>query len=235
VILPWFGGSSAVWSTCMVFFQMTLLLGYLYAHWLDEVRAGKQQAIVHTVMIAASLIALPILPNASWKPTGPENPSLRILGLLAVTIGLPCFMLSSTSPLLQAWYARRNRGIPYRLFALSNLASMMALLTYPVLVEPNFTTRFQGEAWSAGYIAFAIACTFAAWHASASKADAPRSRIGQAAAVPRGCCGCARSSNPIALALNRLAGITEPSSILRWPAVSSCLVYSCGLTIFPNA
>lgn len=173
VILPWFGGSSAVWSTCMLFFQMTLLLGYLYAHWLHEVRAGKQQAIVHTVMLAASLIALPILPNASWKPTGPENPSLRILGLLAVTIGLPYFMLSSTSPLLQAWYARRNRGIPYRLFALSNLASMLALLTYPVLVEPNFTTRFQGQAWSAGYIVFAIACTFAAWHASASKADAP--------------------------------------------------------------
>jgi hypothetical protein len=99
VILPWFGGSSAVWSTCMLFVQMTLLLGYLYAHWLHEVRAGKQQAIVHTVMLAASLIALPILPY---------------------------FMLSLTSPLLQACCAQRNRGIPYRLFALSNLASMIS-------------------------------------------------------------------------------------------------------------
>src|SRR5689334_16752240 len=121
IILPWFGGSSAVWSTCMLFFQLVLLLGYLYAHWLHRVRGTKRQAVVHTLLLAASLIALPILPSASWKPTGPENPSLRILALLAVTIGLPYFMLSSTSPLLQAWYARGNRGIPWRLFALSNL------------------------------------------------------------------------------------------------------------------
>ena len=173
VILPWFGGSSAVWSTCMVFFQIVLLLGYLYAHWVNEVRSGKQQAIVHTVLLAASLFALPIIPSASWKPTGPEDPSLRILGLLAATIGLPYFMLSSTSPLLQAWYARTHSGIPYRLFALSNLASMMALLTYPVLVEPNFTTHFQGNAWSAGYICFAIACAYAAWHAAGSKVATP--------------------------------------------------------------
>jgi hypothetical protein len=173
VILPWFGGSSAVWSTCMLFFQLVLLLGYLYAHWLNDVRGGKPQATVHTVLLVASLIALPILPSASWKPTGPENPSLRILELLAVTIGLPYFMLASTSPLLQTWYARRNRGIPYRLFALSNLASMLALLTYPVLVEPNFTTRFQGGAWSAGYVCFVAACVFAAWHASNSRSPEP--------------------------------------------------------------
>lgn len=173
VVLPWFGGSSAVWSTCMLFFQLALLLGYLYAHWLHDVRSGKQQAVVHTLLLAVSLIALPVLPNASWKPAGADNPSLRILGLLTATIGLPYFMLSATSPLLQSWYARRNQGIPYRLFALSNVASMLALLTYPVLVEPNFSTRFQGHAWSGGYAIFAIACAFTAWHASSSRAEAP--------------------------------------------------------------
>jgi len=169
IILPWFGGSSAVWSTCMVFFQIALLLGYLYAHWLHDVRNGRMQAIVHIVLLGLGLLALPIIPNASWKPAGADaSPSLRILGLLAVTIGLPYLTLSSTSPLLQSWYSRRHKGIPYRLFALSNVASMLALLSYPVLVEPNLSTRFQAQTWSVGYALFALACAFTAWHASSA-------------------------------------------------------------------
>src|SRR5215472_10562388 len=104
MILPWFGGSSAVWSTCMLFFQVALLLGYLYAHWLHEKVASKWQAVVHSGLLAASLASLPVLPNPAWRSAGVAQPSLRILGLLAVTVGLPYFMLSSTSPLLQAWY-----------------------------------------------------------------------------------------------------------------------------------
>src|SRR6185436_9529337 len=127
MILPWFGGTSAVWNTCMLFFQLVLLLGYLYAHWLHRF-APRKQAVGHILLLAASLAALPILPNPAWKTGSVEQPSLRILALLALTVGLPYFLLSSTSPLLQAWYARSHKsGMPYRLFALSNFASMLAL------------------------------------------------------------------------------------------------------------
>jgi len=164
IILPWFGGSSAVWTTCMLFFQSVLLFGYLYAHWLHEKVSGRLQPILHTIVLGASLAALPILPAAWWRTANPGNPAWRILALLAVTIGLPYFALSSTSPLLQAWYARTHKsGMPYRLFALSNLASMLALLTYPVLIEPNLAARMQAGIWSGAYGAFALACGLTAW------------------------------------------------------------------------
>jgi SAM-dependent methyltransferase len=164
MILPWFGGSSAVWSACMLFFQAALLLGYAYAHWLHERLDAKKQVAVHVIALAASLAALPILPNPSWKFSGAENPSVRVFGLLAVTIGLPYFMLSTTSPLLQAWYARIRAGAsPYRLYALSNLASLLALLSYPLLIEPNLTTRLQGRVWSAAYACFALLCAMTAY------------------------------------------------------------------------
>jgi SAM-dependent methyltransferase len=167
MILPWFGGTSAVWTTCMLFFQAVLLLGYLYAHWLHEKLPSRKQAWLHIGVLAVSLAALPILPNPTWKVAAAGNPSLRILALLAVTVGPPYFLLSSTSPLLQAWYARHNRrGVPYRLFALSNGASMLALLSYPLLVEPNLPTRWQALAWSAGYVVFAALCGFTAWRSS---------------------------------------------------------------------
>ena len=165
MILPWFGGSSAVWSTCLLFFQLALLLGYLYAHWLHEKLRGRLQAIVHIGALALSCAALPILPNPWWKTAG-GAPSLKILALLAVTVGLPYFLLASTSPLLQAWYARTHKsGLPYRLFALSNFASLLALLSYPFLVEPNLPTRMQAYVWSGGYICFAVLCAIAAWRA----------------------------------------------------------------------
>src|SRR6516165_9188991 len=167
VILPWFGGSAAVWSTCMLFFQAVLLLGYVYAHWLYHRVRGRGQAWVHSALLAASLLALPILPNPHWRTAAAGDPSWRILALLALTIGLPYFLLSSTSPLLQAWYASTHkRAVPYRLFALSNLASMLALLSYPVLVEPNFAVRIQAGIWSAGYGVFAVLCALAAWGAT---------------------------------------------------------------------
>ena len=139
IILPWFGGSSAVWTTCMLFFQSVLFLGYVYAHWLNHRLAGRKQAMLHTLLLSISLAALPILPNSRWKSVAVGNPSWRILALLSLTIGAPYFLLSSTSPLLQAWYARNHdQAMPYRLFALSNLASMLALLSYPVgRAEPD--------------------------------------------------------------------------------------------------
>ena len=165
IILPSFGGSSVVWSTCMLFFQVLLLGGYAYAHWLNEYVRPRRQALLHSVLLLASLAALPVSPDAARRVTAVDHPSWQILSLLAITIGAPYFLLSATSPLLQAWYARRRgTAIPYRLYALSNLASMLALLTYPVLVEPNLTTRLQGRIWSLAYVGFAIACAATAWH-----------------------------------------------------------------------
>src|SRR3954468_13951108 len=167
MILPWFGGSSAVWSTCMLFFQIVLLLGYLYAHLLNRLHPRKQ-AIVHLSLLGLSLATLPIVPSESWRSHGVGQPSMTILALLAVTVGLPYFLLSSTSPLLQAWYARTHTGgMPYRLFALSNFASMLALLTYPFLVEPNLPSHPQAYVWSAGFVCFAVICAITAWKSAA--------------------------------------------------------------------
>ena len=164
MILPWFGGGSTVWSTCMLFFQVVLLFGYLYAHWLQNRIAPRRQATLHTLVLAASLLVLPIAANPAWKPPAADSPSLRILGLLGVTVGLPYFVLSTTSSLLQAWYARtHHRAAPYRLFALSNAASLLALVTYPLVVEPAWTTRLQANAWSAAYACFVLLCAGTAW------------------------------------------------------------------------
>ncbi|HZP84567.1 MAG TPA: fused MFS/spermidine synthase [Chthonomonadaceae bacterium] len=163
-ILPWFGGTSAVWTTCLLFFQTVLLLGYLYAHGLAEYLADRRQRRLHTALLVVSLAALPILPRESWKPTGTEEPTLRVLLLLLVTVGLPYFLLSTTGPLLQAWYTRggmhggRPRPFPYRLYAISNAGSMLALITYPILVEPRLTLHQQAWTWSAGYALFVLLC-----------------------------------------------------------------------------
>ncbi len=162
-ILPWFGGAAIVWTLCMVFFQFVLLLGYAYAHWLTA-RPGKQQAMIHVALLVGSLVFLPIVPGASWKPEGGANPVWPILALLFATVGLPYFLLSSTSPLVQSWFARAFPGSsPYRLFALSNFASMLALLGYPFLFEPWFGSPEQSLYWSAGYAVFVIACGALAW------------------------------------------------------------------------
>jgi hypothetical protein len=171
LILPWFGGSAAVWTSCMLFFQMALLGGYAYAHWLNG-QPGRRQTIAHLALLALSFLSLPILPSAWWKPHGGEDPLLRILGLLAVTVGLPYFLLASTSPLLQSWYSRSNGGaMPYRFFALSNAGSMLGLLTYPVLIEPYLTSRQQAWMWSSSYVLFAVLCGLVAWRSAASRPD----------------------------------------------------------------
>jgi SAM-dependent methyltransferase len=164
IILPWFGGSAAVWTTCLLFFQMVLLLGYLYAHAVIRYLKPRMQVATHTALLLICALTLPVYPAASWKPTGGEEPTLRILGLLAATLGLPYFMLSTTGPLLQAWYARKFKGsMPYRLYALSNAGSMFALISYPVLFEPVFGTHQQANLWSWGFGAFALLCGLVAW------------------------------------------------------------------------
>ena len=160
-ILPWFGGAAAVWATCLVFFQSVLLFGYAYADWTTRFLAPRRQAWLHLALLAASLLTLPIIPDAGWKPggTGGGEPTLLILGLLGATIGLAYFLLSTTSPLVQAWFWQRFRhAVPYRLFALSNFASLLALLSYPVLVEPFLPLAVQSWMWSGAYAVFALLC-----------------------------------------------------------------------------
>jgi SAM-dependent methyltransferase len=161
LILPWFGGSAAVWTTCMLFFQVLLLAGYAYAH---GIARRRYEPIVHTVLLIAALATLPIMPSESWKPAGTDEPITRILLVLGATVGLPYFLLASTSPLVQAWFSRaRPQENPYRLFALSNLASLLALLGYPVVVEPYLAGRQQVSAWSWLFGAFALLCAALAW------------------------------------------------------------------------
>ncbi|HSU78278.1 MAG TPA: fused MFS/spermidine synthase [Burkholderiales bacterium] len=170
LILPWFGGSAAVWTTCMLFFQVLLLAGYAYAH---GVARRRYEPLVHSVLLVAAIVTLPIMPAETWKPAGDAEPISRILLLLGATVGLPYFLLASTSPLVQAWFARaRPSANPYRLFALSNLASLLALLGYPLVVEPYLSAREQVSAWSWLFGAFAVLCAALAWRTPRADAQA---------------------------------------------------------------
>jgi hypothetical protein len=162
-ILPWFGGTPAVWTTCMLFFQTLLFLGYAYAHFSAQRLTPRAQAIVHLVLIVLAVIFLRVVPSEVWKPTDSSQPALRILALLAATVGLPYFVLSSTGPLLQAWFARAfaNRT-PYRLYALSNVGSLLALLSYPFYFERKFDIPHQATIWMAGFVVYAALCGYAA-------------------------------------------------------------------------
>jgi spermidine synthase len=168
-ILPWFGGSPAVWTAAMLFFQVALFGGYLYAHLTSTYLKARGQFALHLVLLAAAAaLALytQISPSESLKPTGDEHesPLLQILMLLGVTVGVPYFALSSTGPLLQKWFSDAFAGAsPYRLFALSNVGSLLALLSYPFFFEVQWDSRTQAMMWSFGFAVFALCCGFCAW------------------------------------------------------------------------
>ncbi len=193
LILPWFGGSASVWSTALVAFQGLLLAGYAYAHAIASLPTRRQQTTRHTVLLVVVLAVLawraaawpsPVTPGDTWKPDPDGSPVAQILLLLVGAIGLPFVLLASTSPLLQRWYAdsieqdeggrakeeggrvattRERRRSPYRLYALSNLGSLVGLLSYPFLIEPRLDVFQQGRWWTAGYFLFAIATGACAW------------------------------------------------------------------------
>jgi hypothetical protein len=175
-ILPWFGGSAAVWTTCMVFFQLVLLAGYFYSDLVINKLKPKAQATLHGSLVLASLAFLPITAASNFKPTDAENPIGKILLLLLVTIGMPYFLLSTTGPLVQAWFSKATQHHPaeaadqskrvYRLYALSNVASMLALIAYPPLIEPNSNALQQSIGWSVGYGLFAFLALICAWQSS---------------------------------------------------------------------
>jgi hypothetical protein len=171
-LLPWFGGSAGVWNTCLVFFQVLLLGGYAYAHGTMARLSPRLLVRIHlgVLLVSIGLLAVcavvwrsPIYPGDSLRPQSAAWPVWHILILLSASVGLPFFLLSTTGPLAQSWLTQTNRGTsPYRLYALSNLGSLLGLLTYPVLFEPSLTLRNQGRLWAFGYLAYAAAATVCA-------------------------------------------------------------------------
>jgi spermidine synthase len=177
---------------------LLLLGGYFYAHCLIRYVKPKRQFWTHLVLLVVSFAMLPIIPNARWKPTASTDPTLGIIIVLGATIGLPYLLLAATSPLLQAWYLRtKSTAVPYRLFALSNFGSMLALLSYPVVIEPKLRLSQQAIGWSVGYVAFALVCILAAWK-SQGGSDALQAAAGEAVPPPR------------------------PGTILLWIALAAC-------------
>ena len=158
-LLPWFGGTPNVWTTCMLFFQAVLFGGYVYAHVLTQRFRPPMQALIHLGLLSLTVLLLQVLPGDDGKPDPAGSPVSQILALLAVTVGLPYFVLSTTGPLLQAWFARSLPGqSPYRLYALSNAGSLLALISYPFLFEPLVGMSTQAVWWSLGFGLFALMC-----------------------------------------------------------------------------
>ena len=181
-ILPWFGSTPSVWTTCVLFFQVLLLAGYSYSHAVVSRLREKLHGKLHLLLLGLSLCvlaaqflfwAMPILPDASWKPPDSSFPVSRILWIMLASVGLPFFLLSTTGPLLQAWFSRLRPGASvYRMYAFSNAGSLLALLSYPFLIEPLLPLRFQAAIWSGGYILFAVLCALCAIRAA--KAHLPQ-------------------------------------------------------------
>jgi hypothetical protein len=181
-ILPWFGGAASVWTTCLLFFQSVLLAGYAYAHASVRWLKPRQQVYVHVALLAASLMVLPILADPSWKPTGQQEPIGRILQLLLATVGMPYLLLATTTPLLQAWYWRTfHSRVPYRLFALSNLASLLALCGYPLCVEPFAGVTASAKLWSYLYALFALLCAITGLYSLRANANHATEEVPSAA------------------------------------------------------
>jgi len=203
-ILPWFGGGPAVWTICLLFFQACLLAGYAYAHWLGSLANVRIQAGIHIGLLLGSLAFLPLRPNAAiWKPASAVDPSGRILLLLTMTVGGPYLLLSATAPLLQRWFTMDNpEKSPWRLYALSNFGSFLALLSYPIVFEPLLRLPTQGAIWAVLYLVFAVFCGFTAW----------RLRYVKSRATPEN--GVERAARPTVAAVLFWLGLSACGSML---------------------
>jgi hypothetical protein len=158
-ILPWYGGSPGVWTTCMLVFQVLLFGGYAYAHALNRLLPLRWQIVLHCCLLLMATFTLPITPSMVWKPTGVGSPTWTIMMLLACKVGAPYFLLSSTGPLLQSWLGQTKIiDQPYRLYSLSNVGSMLALLSFPFIIEPAMSSSEQSIVWSIAFVGFAVAC-----------------------------------------------------------------------------
>lgn len=172
-ILPWFGGTPAVWNTCMMFYQAVLLCGYCYSHWLCTRFDFKKQTRIHTVLVATAFAAVavsvafsgsPLTPAAHWKYFLSASPVIHIVILLAMAVGVPFFLLSTTGPLMQSWYSRLYpEKASYRLYAISNLGSLVGLLGYPFLLEWLLPVKKQALLWTGLFVLFLLVCAFQNW------------------------------------------------------------------------
>ena len=210
-ILPWFGSTPGVWATSLLFFQLMLLAGYAYAHFILGPMSWRRQAIVHISLLVLALVTLPITPAEALKPAGPDSPIGRILAILTLSVGAPYFVLSATAPLLQMWFASLVPGrSPYRLYALSNAGSLLALLSYPFLVERLVPLRAQMSIWSVGYVVFAGLCGACAWSVTRPSAEHPsRGDLDAEAADTDG----------VGARIDALPGV---GTALMWIALSAC-------------
>jgi len=173
-ILPWFGSSTGVWTSSLLFFQVLLLLGYAYAHFLCTRLSRRVQVCVHVFLLAGVLLLLPITPSEQWKPDAQDNPIWHILWLLCASVGGPYLLLASSAPLLQHWFTQvfPDRS-PYRLYALSNAGSLLALLSYPFVFEYFLALRVQILSWSAAWGLFAVLSVLCAWQCWRQRAKDP--------------------------------------------------------------
>ncbi len=166
LVTPLLGGSPAVWNTSMVFFQTALLLGYCYAHLLQRVPVVTRQVAIHAAVLGLAALALPLAPSTALGAADLERPARWLLGVLALSVGVPYMAAAATAPLLQAWYARTGRpdaADPYFLYGASNLGSLLGLLAYPTLVEPLVGVRAQAIGWSWAYAAVAVLIVSSGW------------------------------------------------------------------------
>ncbi len=194
-ILPWFGGSPAVWSTVQMFFQVLLTGGYAYANWLNQPGRGREKWHAAFLALSVALLALlawnwrsPITPDASWKPDPDASPVIEILKLLSLSVGLPYLLLASNSPLMQAWFHRRfPQNSAYWLYAVSNVGSLLGLITYPLIIEPLLALPQQGWLWSLSYLCFAGLAMWGAiriWRQPVSSSHHPEPSAPRLAAPP---------------------------------------------------
>jgi hypothetical protein len=208
MVLPLLGGTPATWITCLLFFQSALLAGYAYAHW-TSAWFGHRQRVLHLLLVLLAVGVLPVAVRQGWTPEAAESPVLWLIGLLVVSVGLPFFVVSSTAPLLQRWFAASHHpfaGDPYFLYRASNAGSILALLAYPALVEPRLRLADQGRWWTAGYLILVVLV--------GASALAPRVRPSAARAeggTERGPAETAPRSSPSSLGVARRA---------RWVALA---------------
>lgn len=195
MVLPRLGGTPAVWNTCMVFYQAVLLGGYLYAHWSTRWLGSRRQAVLHLVLLILPWVVLPIGLGAAGNPPADQNPIPWLLGLMVLCVGLPFFVVSTSAPMLQAWFADTGHPAgrdPYFLYAASNLGSMVGLLGYPTLVEPYLPLAGQSFWWAMGYavlMALTVACAVVLWRSprgAGASARADRSNATDSGNVPGG-------------------------------------------------
>jgi hypothetical protein len=225
-ILPWFGGTPAVWSSVQMYFQILLTGGYAYANWLIGRSGVPKRELVHVILLGLVLVQIitlgfawtsPITPGIEWRPQSNAFPIWEIFKLLTISVGPAYFLLSTNSPIMQAWFNRAYpTRSPYILYALSNVGSLLALVTYPILLEPNLALAGQGWIWSVGFMLFALLTGFGAIHVLRTKASdnpQPESRLEAAPQPGRGVQGWW-------LALSACASIlllATTSHIKKWP------------------